>query len=41
MVDGTPSEKVSTLSFVDLAGTDRRHTKKVCCEMLLITYYSN
>lgn len=27
MVDGVPSEKVSTLSFVDLAGTDRRHAK--------------
>lgn len=27
MVDGVPSEKVSTLSFVDLAGTDRRYAK--------------
>lgn len=27
MVNGVPSEKVSTLSFVDLAGTDRRHAK--------------
>lgn len=31
MVDGVPSEKVSTLSFVDLAGTDRRHAKVSCC----------
>ena len=29
MVDGLPSEKVSKLSFVDLAGTDRRQAK-VC-----------
>jgi hypothetical protein len=27
MADGVPSEKVSTSSFVDLAGTDRRHAK--------------